>query len=86
VPEITYIESFDDFPNPERGFYHHRSLTESQEFDLRGENITLVFGRIRADSFRYKPFSEEFLQSIQKMHAPISKQSVTKSSRKRWLL
>ncbi len=66
VLEITYIESPDDFPNPERGFYHHRSLTESQDFDLRGENITLVFGRIRADSFRYKPFSEEFLQSIQK--------------------
>ena len=66
VLEITYIESLDDFPNPERGFYHHMSLTEPRNFDFRGENITLIFGSIRADSFRDKPFSEEFLQSIQK--------------------
>jgi len=41
VPEITFIESFDDFPNPERGFYHHRSLIESQEFDFREKILRL---------------------------------------------
>ena len=66
VLNLTYDESLDDFPNPERGFYHHMILTEPKNFDTRGENITLIFGRIRADSFRNKPFSEEFLQSIQK--------------------
>ena len=65
MQEIAYIESPDDFPNPERGFYHHMSLTKPQNFNIRGENITLIFGSIRADLFRDKPFSEEFLQSVQ---------------------
>ncbi|MFZ0389604.1 MAG: DUF4832 domain-containing protein [Calditrichia bacterium] len=62
---ITFVESEADFPNPERGFYHHRILTDPADFDVRDENITLIFGRISADSFRYKPFTEEFLQKIQ---------------------
>ena len=63
--EIVFQESKDDFPNPERGFYRARELTFPENFDLRGENITLIYGRISADDFRDKPFSEEFLTAIQ---------------------
>ena len=63
--ERNYEESLDDFPNPERGFYHARSLTDPQGYDIRGENLTLIYGRVSADSFRNKPLSEEFLQAIQ---------------------
>ncbi len=66
MQELTFNESLEDFANPERGFFHARELSEAQNFDLRGENITLIYGRISADAFRDKPFSEEFLQSIQK--------------------
>ena len=63
--DLTFDESFEDFPNPERGFYHARSLTDPQNYDIRGENLTLIYGRVSADSFRNKPLSEEFLQAIQ---------------------
>ena len=74
LQQVTFVESDADFPNPERGFYRHRQLIEaadfdlggsSNSFDLRGENITLIYGRISADSFRYAPLPEDFLQKIQ---------------------
>ena len=65
VREIIYEESLEDFPNPERGFYRARELPKPENFDLRGEGITLIYGRISADDFRDKPFSDEFLQAIQ---------------------
>ena len=55
--QIVFQESMQDFPNPERGFYRARELTFPENFDLRGENITLIYGRISADDFRDKPFS-----------------------------
>jgi len=64
--ELTFDESFGDFANPERGFYHARSLTNPENYDIRVENLSLIYGRISADDFRDKPLSEEFLQSIQK--------------------
>jgi len=63
--QLMFAESDLDFPNPERGFYRYRELTEARNFDLRGENITLIFGRISADAFRNRPFSKEFLAKIQ---------------------
>ena len=63
--QIAFVESEADFPNPERGFYRFRDLPEPRDFDLRDENITLIFGRVTADRFRYEPFSEAFLQKIQ---------------------
>jgi len=63
--DLTFDESSEDFPNPERGFYHSRILTDPQNFDIRGENLTLVYGRVIANNFRDKPLSEEFLHSIQ---------------------
>jgi Domain of unknown function (DUF4832)/Domain of unknown function (DUF4874) len=65
MQEIGYEESLEDIANPERGFYHARELTKAQNFDIRSENITLIYGRISADSFRNRPFTEEFLQAIQ---------------------
>jgi len=65
VREINYEESLDDFPNPERGFFHARELPKPQNFNIRDENMTLIYGRISADDFRDKPFTEEFLQAIQ---------------------
>jgi len=63
--EIIYEESFDDFANPERGFFHARELPKPQNFDIRRENLTLIYGRISADDFRDRPFTDEFLQAIQ---------------------
>src|SRR5215218_8505272 len=65
IRQVTFVESDADFPNPERGFYRFRELPEPASFDLRGENITLIFGRISADSFRHEPFTEAFLRKIQ---------------------
>lgn len=63
---ITFEESMEAFPNPERGFHHARELPRAENIDMRNENITLIYGRISADKFRDKPFTEEFLEKIQK--------------------
>jgi len=63
--QLTFVESDQDFANPERGFYRYRELPEASNFDLHGENITLIYGRISAEDFRDKPFTKEFLQKIQ---------------------
>ncbi len=65
VEVITFEESMEAFPNPERGFHHARELPRPESFDMRAENITLIYGRISADKFRDRPFTEEFLQAIQ---------------------
>ncbi|NQV14411.1 DUF4832 domain-containing protein [bacterium] len=65
IKEISFEESMDVFPNPERGFHHARELPRPENFDIRNENITLIYGRISADKFRDKPFTDEFLQAIQ---------------------
>lgn len=62
---IEYEESMVAFPNPERGFHHARELPRPKDFDTRDENITLIYGRISADKFRDKPFTEEYLAAIQ---------------------
>ncbi len=72
--KTSYVESNVDFPNPERGFYRPGLLAapadfdlggRTNDFDVRDEGITLIYGRISADSFRYAPLPEEFLQRIQ---------------------
>lgn len=65
MKELVYEESFENFPNPERGFHQMRALTNTDNFDLRSEGITLIYGRILADEFRDKPFTNDFLKSIQ---------------------
>ena len=62
---ITFEESMDVFPNPERGFHHARELPRPENFNMRDENITLIYGLISAHDFRDRPFTEEFLQAIQ---------------------
>lgn len=66
IQNLSFEESMDVFPNPERGFHHARELPRPKDFDIRGDNITLIYGRISADQFRDKPFSEEFLANIQR--------------------
>ncbi len=63
--EIIYEESFEIFPNPERGFHQMRSLTNPVNLDSLNEDVKLIYGRILADEFRDKPLSDEFLQAIQ---------------------
>ena len=63
--DLSFDESMDDFANPERGFFHARELPKPQNFDIREENLTLIYGRISADDFRNKPFTNEFLEAIQ---------------------
>ncbi|GAF90852.1 unnamed protein product, partial [marine sediment metagenome] len=65
IIEFGYQESLENFPNPERGFHRARELPNPENFDLRAEGITLIYGRISADEFRDKPFSKEFLLAIQ---------------------
>jgi hypothetical protein len=74
--ELTFDESMGDFANPERGFYRAKSLTDPRNYDIRRENLTLIYGRISADDFRDKAFSEEFLQSIQKGFDEARKQGI----------
>ncbi|MFC1584064.1 DUF4832 domain-containing protein [Fibrobacterota bacterium] len=63
--QLSYEESFDDFPNPERGWFRARELPNAGNFNIRGENKTLIYGRISADDFRDGPFPQDFLDRIQ---------------------
>ncbi len=74
--EIAYQETSEDIANPERGFYRARELTLPDRFDVRDENITLIYGKIRADAFRDQPLSDDFLASIQKGFDEARKQGV----------
>ena len=63
---ITFEESDEIFPNPERGFYHHRVLNRLRDIsELYDNGITLIYGKIAANAFREQDFSEEFLTLIQ---------------------
>jgi len=66
---ISFTESFSNFPNPERGFYEYTVLNSLSDGDvswLRDEGITLIYGRVWANSnmnTEYLPGS--FLNDIQ---------------------
>jgi len=66
---LTFTESFEDFPNPERGFYKHMLLDRLTSVDqlegLREQSITLIYGKIPANDFRESDLSDEFLGKIQ---------------------
>ncbi len=63
--EITFRTSEAVFPNPERGWYRARELTDPWGFDIIPEEKTLIYGRISADEFKNVPFSQKFLDAIQ---------------------
>jgi len=62
-----YTEDITDFPNPERGFYRYtelRTLTAGDVSGLRGENITLIYGKVIADDYTNKPFDSTFFNEV----------------------
>ena len=67
LKRIDFKESVDVFPNPERGFYRYTSLANLTSLpDLQKESVTLIFGKIAANSFRDRDFSQSFLTQIQR--------------------
>lgn len=65
--EIRYPASLEDFPNPERGWYHYRELSGSVDFAVRGQNkSSLIFLKIRADAYRASALPQSLLDNLQK--------------------
>lgn len=57
--------SHDDFPNPERGFYHWVDLFGGRDYRyLRGENVTLGFASVSLRSYRQSPLPQGFLDQL----------------------
>jgi len=70
---VTYTASTENFPNPERGFYHHKetkasnfsTLTQSTMTNYRtNEKITLILRLYYLDTFLTSPISESFLNNM----------------------
>ncbi len=72
---ITYQASSENFPNPERGFYHQHAplwidneqepLDEEDLAEYRDEGITLVRAYFVIDEFRSSPLSPQALAAIE---------------------
>ena len=63
---IEYQPSTADFVNPERGFFHFRSLTSTSGYNnVRSQGHSLIYGQILASNFRNGPLSQTFLNQIQ---------------------
>jgi hypothetical protein len=71
--EVTYIQSDDKFPNPERGFYKYTEsnlgnnpamLSEATLKGYRTQNISLIYRIFYLKSFRDKALSQEALNQI----------------------
>ena len=72
--ETSYSESFENFPNPERGFYIQINpignqpappLTLSQLQAVRNEKMSLIRRIYLLSEFREKPLSESFLKLVE---------------------
>ena len=70
---VNYTVSTENFPNPERGFYHHKEtrasnyslLTQSSLANYRtNEKITLILRLYYLDQFLTSPISQTFLDNI----------------------
>ncbi len=67
LQRINFSESAEVFANPERGFYRYANLPNLSTLpDLQKEAVTLIFGRIAANSYREKDFPASFLTQIQR--------------------
>lgn len=62
---IAFTPSSEDFPNPERGFYRYREMQASNDFDVRKDNNTLLFYKLRGDAFRAKAFDQAYLDRFE---------------------
>jgi hypothetical protein len=65
LKSVLFTTSIEDFPNPERGFYRYREMQATNNFDIRRDNNTLIFLKLRADAFRASPLSQVFLDQFQ---------------------
>jgi hypothetical protein len=70
---VNYTVSTENFPNPERGFYHHKetratnysTLTQSSLANYRtNEKITLILRLYYLDQFLTSPISQSFLDNM----------------------
>lgn len=70
---VNYTVSTENFPNPERGFYHHKEtrasnyslLTQNSLANYRtNEKITLILRLYYLDQFLTSPISQTFLDNI----------------------
>lgn len=70
---VNYTVSTENFPNPERGFYHHKetkassysTLTQSSLSNYRtNEKITLILRLFYLEQFLTTPISENYLNSM----------------------
>ncbi|UOK41735.1 MULTISPECIES: DUF4832 domain-containing protein [Flavobacterium] len=71
---VTYTTSTENFPNPERGLYHHAgahstgysSLSQSTLTSFRNnEGITLILRLFYLENFRNGPISQDYLNKMQ---------------------
>lgn len=67
LKRIEFTETAEVFANPERGFYRYTNLPNLSSLpDLQKEGVSLIFGRIAANSYRDKDFPQSFLSQIQR--------------------
>lgn len=73
VKTITFTESMDNIPNPERGFYTYKEFNTGQTSTLTADlirtyreeqSITLFYTIYYMPEFRDKPISDDYLQRI----------------------
>jgi Domain of unknown function (DUF4832)/Domain of unknown function (DUF4874) len=70
--EIRYRESFQAFPNPERGFYAPRMSNRIGRLDgLRERGITLVLVEVDLKAFKERDLTEEKLNEVQQAFAAV---------------
>jgi hypothetical protein len=65
LKETRYPVSLEDFPNPERGWYHYEELSGSTGFD-KANNSTIAFLKIRADAYKTTALPSSLLDNLQK--------------------
>lgn len=86
LTQITFLESTENIPNPERGFYDRidlMSLTEDQVISLRDKGnsiyqypIRLIYTQIDISNFRNSDFSSSFLQTLEAKFMILRKSSM----------
>ena len=65
--EVLYAGSDQNFPNPERGFYHYVELLEDDTLDYVVEaDHRLVYSYVRLDDYRERSLPESLLAAIEK--------------------
>ncbi len=64
---IDFTQSAEVFANPERGFYRYANLPNLSSLpDLQKEAVSLIFGRVAANAYRDKDFTQSYLSQIQR--------------------